>query len=305
MLEDMYKKVKDNDPNDTEVVYVSVDADSAAFDAATRGKPWPAMPYDTAQGNGTPPIGFVRKKIREESGKPMGTLQEKYSLGSVPSIVGLDGKTGNLISKDVRQELGSKPEDGCAWKPSAPESWLEVADSAGLDWATVLGSTLKTPEGDKPTDTALADKKHVALVFSGSWCPWCRAFEPMLEDMYKKVKDNDPNDTEVVYVSVDADSAAFDAATRGKPWPAMPYDTAQGNGTPPIGFVRKKIREESGKPMGTLQAKYDLGSVPSIVVLDGRTGNLISKDVRQELGNNPEDGCAWKASAPESWLEVA
>merc|ERR1712032_33113 len=176
--------------------------------------------------------------------------------------------------------------------------------SAGLDWASVLGSTLKTPEGDKPTSTALANKKHVTLVFAGSWCPWCRAFEPLLEDMYKKVKANDPNDTEIVYISVDSDSAACDAATNGKPWPAVPYDTAQGNGTPPIGFVRKKVREESGKPMGTLQAKYALSSVPSIVVLDGKTGNLITKDVRHQLGDKPEDGCAWKPSAPASWLEV-
>lgn len=85
------------------------------------------MPYDTAQGNGTSPIVFVRKKIREEAGKPMGTPQEKYSLGNILSYVILEGKLGDIVSKDVRQELGSNPEDGRAWKPSAPESFLEVA----------------------------------------------------------------------------------------------------------------------------------------------------------------------------------
>ncbi|CAK0889588.1 unnamed protein product [Prorocentrum cordatum] len=159
--------------------------------------------------------------------------------------------------------------------------------SAGVDWAVVLGSTLKTPEGDKPTGSVLANKRHVALVFSGSWCPWCRAFEPMLEDMYKKVKASDPNDTEI---SAGADSAAFDAAARGKPWPAMSYDISQGNRAAPVGLVQRKTREKSDKTIGTLK-EYGLGSVPSIVASDGKTGSLVCKNGRQELGSKPEDDC--------------
>merc|ERR1712107_881121 len=108
-------------------------------------------------------------------------------------------------------------------------------------------------------------------------------FEPVLDDVYKKVKVTDLDDTEVVYMSVDADEDAFKQKVDGMPWVAVPYNTAQGNGQAPIGFVRKKHREELGKPMGTLQAKYELGGVPSTVVLDGRTGEMITKEFTRNL----------------------
>merc|ERR1711976_885637 len=107
-------KVNSKDPNGTEVVYISVDADEAKMKEVTNVKPWAAVPYNRAQGNGETPIGFVRKKVREETGKPMGTLQEKYQLSSVPSLIVLDGQTGDLIADSkIRAELGEKPEDGC------------------------------------------------------------------------------------------------------------------------------------------------------------------------------------------------
>ncbi|CAK0889586.1 unnamed protein product [Prorocentrum cordatum] len=121
--------------------------------------------------------------------------------------------------------------------------------SAGVDWAVVLGSTLKTPEGDKPTGSVLANKRHVALVFSGSWCPWCRAFEPMLEDMYKKVKANDPNDTEIVYVSVDADSVAFDEATRGNRGRQCRMISRKAIAPLPSGLSRGRLARNRTRPL--------------------------------------------------------
>ena len=43
----------------------------------------------------------------------------------------------------------------------------------------------------------LGDKKKVALFFAGQWCPWCRAFQPKLQETVEKVKTAEPNDTEV------------------------------------------------------------------------------------------------------------
>merc|ERR1712048_261807 len=296
---DVMAKVQKMDPDDTEVVYMSVDADEAKMKEVTSGKPWTAVPYNRAQGNGETPIGFVRKKIREETGKPMGTLQAKYELSSVPSLVVLDGQTGELIADNkIRKELGDKPADGCEFTDKAPASWLQATEHDSI-WQAMLGPSLLTPQGEKPTTEVLTGKRKVALLFSGAWCPWCTAFDPYFTDVTAKVRKIDPNDTEVVYMSVDVDEAKMKEITSAKPWAAVPYNRAQGNGETPIGFVRKKVREETGKPMGTLQAKYELSSVPSLIVLDGQTGAMIADSkIRKELGDNPEDGVEFTEKAP-------
>eukprot|EP00927_Polykrikos_kofoidii_P075338 TRINITY_DN71483_c0_g1_i1.p1 TRINITY_DN71483_c0_g1~~TRINITY_DN71483_c0_g1_i1.p1 ORF type:complete len:205 (+),score=43.31 TRINITY_DN71483_c0_g1_i1:53-667(+) len=188
---------------------------------------------------------------------------------------------------------------------TADEIDAAVSEKPKICWSDMLGPSLVTADGEKPTDTALAEKDKVALLFSGSWCPYCRDFEPFLGDLYKKLKDMDPNDTEVVYVSVDVDEAAFQRAITAMLWPAIPYNKAQGNGEMPLGFVRKKVRDETGKPLGFFQRRYKLESVPSILVFDRRTGNLVAdSSLRQELGDGPEDGCRWTEKAPASWLRA-
>eukprot|EP00928_Gymnodinium_smaydae_P088372 TRINITY_DN72470_c0_g1_i1.p1 TRINITY_DN72470_c0_g1~~TRINITY_DN72470_c0_g1_i1.p1 ORF type:complete len:203 (+),score=55.22 TRINITY_DN72470_c0_g1_i1:65-673(+) len=187
--------------------------------------------------------------------------------------------------------------------PSTKEAYESWGGSDSFSWSDMLGDTLLTPSGEKKTNEALSGKKQVALLFSGSWCPWCRAFEPMMQDVYDKVKAKDASDTEVVYLSVDADEAKFKEVMAGKTWTAVPYNRAQGNGETPIGFIRKKHRQELGKPMGTLQEKWKLGSVPSIIVLDSK-GKLITDDIRKELGDEPEDGVEFTATTPASWLEA-
>merc|ERR1719277_538529 len=195
---------------------MSVDEDEDKMKGIISQKPWSAVPYNTAQGNGETPVGFVRKKVREETGKPMGTLQAKYGLSSVPSLVVLDGQTGDLIADSkIRKELGDKPADGCEFTDKAPASWLEAAESDSI-WQAMLGPSLITPQGEKPTSEVLTGKRKVALLFSGEWCPWCRAFDPYFTDVMAKVQKIDPNDTEVVYVSVDADEDKMKGVTSQK-----------------------------------------------------------------------------------------
>eukprot|EP00929_Paragymnodinium_shiwhaense_P113538 TRINITY_DN8181_c0_g1_i1.p1 TRINITY_DN8181_c0_g1~~TRINITY_DN8181_c0_g1_i1.p1 ORF type:complete len:205 (-),score=69.69 TRINITY_DN8181_c0_g1_i1:154-768(-) len=182
------------------------------------------------------------------------------------------------------------------------ESWGGA--EASFDFKSLIGDTLLTKDGPLKTDEALAGKKQVALLFAGNWCPWCRAFDPLMTETYNKVKALDPNDTELVYLSVDADKESFDKYVAEHAWPSVPYSKAQGVDEAPIGFIRKKIREETGKPMGTLQEKWKLGSVPSIVVLNGKTGEVITDKMTRDKGEKAADGIEFTTGAPASWLSV-
>jgi len=85
-----------------------------------------------------------------------------------------------------------------------------------MDWSAMLGPSLLTAQGEQPTSEALKGKKKVALLLPGEWCPWCRAFDPYFTDVMAKVRAKDPDDTEVVYMSVDADEARMKEVTSGK-----------------------------------------------------------------------------------------
>ncbi|KAJ1486250.1 thioredoxin-like-domain-containing protein [Baffinella frigidus] len=50
--------------------------------------------------------------------------------------------------------------------------------------AALLGETLLTADGEKPTSEVLAGKKTLALYFSAHWCPPCRGFTPTLVKEY-------------------------------------------------------------------------------------------------------------------------
>lgn len=178
-------------------------------------------------------------------------------------------------------------------------------DTADFSWETVLGKVLHTANGPTPTDDVLKGVQQVALYFAAAWCPWCRAFDPLLAATVRKVKAANPKDTEVVYISGDTDQEAMTHFLVDKPWVAMPYSAAQGaDGQLPLGYVRKKVREDTGKQQGILGAKYKVQSLPFVVVLDGRKGGLTYSRFIVDVGDQPIDGHRFTARAPPSWLEA-
>jgi nucleoredoxin len=65
--------------------------------------------------------------------------------------------------------------------------------------------------------------KTLALYFSASWCPPCRAFTPALASTYEnKKKSND--DFEFLFVSADKDPASFAGYHAKMPFPALPFE---------------------------------------------------------------------------------
>mmetsp|Transcript_40202 Transcript_40202/g.100972 ORF Transcript_40202/g.100972 Transcript_40202/m.100972 type:complete len:388 (-) Transcript_40202:98-1261(-) len=192
-------------------------------------------------------------------------------------------------------------------EPSAED----VFGSAGSahSWTSMLGPTLQTAEGPKPTEDVLSGKKKVALLFADKNCPFCAAFEPLLVDTMAKLKAGDPTDTEVVYIPAEVESSAFRGVTAEQPFPAMPWETSQGSGgAPGLGFVRKKARE-AGRPQGALGEKFGIASVPRLYVMDGKSGRILHDD--KAFLQEHEDEASKEISftfveemAPASWMEA-
>merc|ERR1712054_640894 len=86
--------------------------------------------------------------------------------------------------------------------------YLKPNTNNNMPLSELFGPTLKTKEGDKPTDEVLAGKKHVLVYFSAHWCPPCRGYTPDLSKAYADSAKKD--ETAVVFISSDQDQASFD-----------------------------------------------------------------------------------------------
>jgi len=150
----------------------------------------------------------------------------------------------------------------------------------------LLGPTLLTKKGSTgKTATLLQDKQLVALYFSASWCPPCKAFSPVLADFY--IKYAAQNGVEMVYVSSDRTLDDFEAYYAKMPWLALPHASP-------------------GQP--ALAAALKIQGIPSLVVLDVQTGLLVTADARTDVQRSHGTAAAametisqWKAATPVSF----
>lgn len=96
---------------------------------------------------------------------------------------------------------------------------------------TAFGSDMKflskSSEGDGLSTTLASSvctpKNKVALYFSASWCPPCKAFTPKLIQFYEENKERG---LEIIFVSGDREKKSFDTYYAEMPWLAVPFDDA-------------------------------------------------------------------------------
>jgi len=172
-----------------EIVFVSSDNDSKAFDEYFAEQPWLALPYEARD---------LKKK-----------LSKKYKVSGIPSfvILGPDGKT---ITTNGRECVTKDPQ-GTKF-PWVPPTLDEI----------VAGATFTDKSGK---ELAWSDYrgKPIGLYFSAHWCGPCRGFTPELVKTYETVK-GDGKDFEIVFVSSDQDQKAFDEYWGEMPWHALKYE---------------------------------------------------------------------------------
>jgi len=217
-----------------EIVFVSSDREESAFDEYFAEQPWLALPY------------------RER--KLKAALSKKYKVSGIPSLIILDGETGELITKDGRSVLMEDVKgDNFPWRP--PTVWEAMGDEfISGDGEVVELSSLR------------GEGKVIGLYFSAHWCPPCKAFTPLLVDTYTKIKAGG-KDFEVVFVSSDRDMSQFQEYFATMPWVAIPP-----------GDKRKEL----------LSRRYEVEGIPSLVILDGATGETINASGRAAVGGDPE-----------------
>ena len=133
-----------------------------------------------------------------------------------------------------------------------------------MSLASFLGDVLHNNKGEDIKTSDLSSKKGsvIALYFSAHWCPPCKAFTPKLATVYNEIK-KAGQDFEIVFVTSDHSESAFKSYHGEMPWLAIPYDNDD-------------KKEECNE-------KFSIEGLPTLVFLNGETGETISKDGRETI----------------------
>jgi nucleoredoxin len=128
-------------------------------------------------------------------------------------------------------------------------------------------SLILNRRGDELTVAqALGGAKYVGVLFSAHWCPPCRAFCPVLN---KYVTAHAQRlGLKIVFASRDNQRAAFDDYFATMEWDlAFPYNSAL---------------------VANLMRKYGINGIPCLVLLNAKTGEVVSPDIRADIMRDPE-----------------
>ncbi|XP_064651154.1 nucleoredoxin-like [Lineus longissimus] len=132
----------------------------------------------------------------------------------------------------------------------------------------LLGDKVQGKEGTMEVASFCGEGKVVALFFSGHWCPPSRTFTPQFIDWFRRFKTNHPDkELEVVFISSDRSQAEFDDYYKDMPWLALPYAD----------------RETKNK----ISKTYGVTGIPTVVLLCGCSGEVITKDGRSIVSDDP------------------
>ncbi|XP_057813851.2 probable nucleoredoxin 1 [Cryptomeria japonica] len=99
--------------------------------------------------------------------------------------------------------------------------------------------------------------KIVGLYFSAHWCPPCRAFTPVLSEVYTKLAEK--GDFEIVFVSDDEDEKSFEEYHKTMPWLTLPLSDTE---------AKEKLDQE-----------FDIKGIPTLIFLDEKCKTISTDGV--------------------------
>jgi len=258
MLAKAYNEMKSKGM-DVEIVFASGDSSEKEFQQYLSEMPWLAIPFVDREGEqklsekygikGIPALIFV-----DNAGKTLSTQGRKLiSLGGADAFPFTEERLQELAAiEEAKQKEAQRKQE---------EMQKEVADKDGI-------SLLETPsrnfvidtKGDKVPVADVKKNKVVGLYFSAHWCGPCRHFTPQLSKIYSEIKAAG-HGMEIVFVSSDSDQASFESYHKEMPWLALPFEDRD---------LQKR-----------LSVKYGIRGIPSLVLLDGNSGAVISQNGRE------------------------
>lgn len=146
---------------------------------------------------------------------------------------------------------------------------------------SLLGDTLLEKTTSVSTSEKMADIDAVGIYFSAHWCGPCRGFTPKLIEAYTKIKASGKK-FEIVFASSDQNQKAFDEYYADMPWLAIDY--------------ADRAKKDA------LSKKYKVRGIPTFVIVDAKTGELITTDGRSAIMTDPSgESFPWK---PKSLEEI-
>lgn len=224
--------------SNAEIVFASSDRDEATFKSYLGEMAWNlAVPFNDS----------IKAKLSSE-----------YGVSGIPTLVTVDAKTGELISKKARDGVMGNPG---AW-PFRPRTTEDI----------VAKSTVTKDGATRPlTEVISADGlDYLMFYFSASWCKPCGAFTPKLADWYGKhqAAAKEGQKTEIVFVSADKSSGEFDAYRAKMPWAALDFDH----------------RQEAAD----LNDKFDVEGIPTLVLVNAKTLEVVHTDARPLVLEAPD-----------------
>jgi len=191
------------------------------------------------------------------------TLSGKFGVQGIPTLIHLDPKTGKVFTKDGRSSIIEDPEGkDFPWK-------------AKTFWEVMDGVTLLKHNEDKSgeVEVSAASLKdsvdYIGIYFSAHWCPPCRNFTPKLNEWYKKNVTNGDTKVEFIFNTWDRDAGSHKSYWNEK-----------------MDFLTRKYDDKNVR--SGLDKMFEVSGIPTLAIVDAKTGQLITKDARGKIDSDPE-----------------
>ena len=144
----------------------------------------------------------------------------------------------------------------------------KISDTLGNRFIAKRGVTEREKEETTLTEECTADifedTKYVGVFFGASWCPPCKIMMKTLKNFYTDAN-LEERTIEIVYVSSDRSSEEWQQHHATMPWVSIEYGDPQAD---------------------KLRTKYEVRSVPKLIILDSKTGFTITEKGRKDLSDD-------------------